>query len=153
MNETSVLHRIQGLPWERIATVYARIALGAAFLSAVAGRFGVWRGQIRPELSANFMKHTAELNSFMPAAAIPFLAWAATAAEVSLGVALVFGVWPRRVAFGAAGLLALFGTTMLIAEGPKSPLDYSVFSASAGALLLGLRGSGRGASRSADVPL
>jgi len=140
MRGMSVLHRIQGLPWERIAAVYARIALGAAFLSAVAARFGVWKGQIRLELSAGFLQRTAELNAFMPAAAIPFLAWAATAAELSLGVTLVLGLWPRWVPFGAAGLLALFGTLMVVAQGLKAPLDYSVFSASAGALLLGLRG-------------
>jgi hypothetical protein len=33
-------------------------------------------------------------------------------------------------------LLALFGTAMAISFGIKSPLDYSVFSASAAALLL-----------------
>jgi len=33
-------------------------------------------------------------------------------------------------------MLALFGTAMAISFGLKSPLDYSVFSASAAALLL-----------------
>jgi hypothetical protein len=42
------------------------------------------------------------------------------------------------VALASAALLALFGTAMAISLGPKSPLDYSVFSASAGALLLAL---------------
>ena len=36
-------------------------------------------------------------------------------------------------------LLAIFGTAMAISFGPKSPLDYSVFSASASALLLASR--------------
>lgn len=40
------------------------------------------------------------------------------------------------VALGSAVLLAIFGTAMAISLGLKSPLDYSVFSASAGALLL-----------------
>lgn len=35
-------------------------------------------------------------------------------------------------------LLALVGTAMAISFGIKSPLDYSVFAASAGALLLAL---------------
>jgi mannose-6-phosphate isomerase-like protein (cupin superfamily) len=30
--------------WPRAGLVYARIALGAAFLSAVASRFGIWKG-------------------------------------------------------------------------------------------------------------
>jgi hypothetical protein len=40
------------------------------------------------------------------------------------------------VALGSAVLLALFGIAMAISFGIKSPLDYSVFSASAGALVL-----------------
>jgi putative oxidoreductase len=78
------------------------------------------------------------VNSFMPAVTIPFLAWAATAAELFLGVALILGIWPRGVALGTALLLALFGIAMAISFGIKSPLDYSVFSASAGAVLLAL---------------
>ena len=42
-------------------------------------------------------------------------------------------------ALASAGLLALFATAMTISLGFKPPLDYSVFSASAGALLLALR--------------
>ncbi len=66
--------------WESFAMRYTRFALGAAFLSAVAGRFGIW----------------------------------------------------------GEGLLVLFGTAMAISLGIKTPLDYSVFSASAGALLLAI---------------
>lgn len=72
----------------------------------------------------------------MPAACIPFLAWSATVAETVLGIALVAGVRLRLTAFCASVLLALFGTAMAISFGPKSPLDYSVFSASGAALLL-----------------
>jgi len=87
-------------------------------------------------LFANFLQYTAEVNSFMPAVTIPFLAWSATIAEFSLGVLLVVGIWPRAVAIASAVLLLLFGTAMAISFGVKSPLDYSVFSASACALLL-----------------
>jgi hypothetical protein len=45
----------------------------------------------------------------------------------------------RLAAFGSAILLALFATAMAISTGIKPPLDYSVFSASAAALLLALR--------------
>jgi len=118
---------------------YARLALGAAFLSAVAGRFGLWSGAPWGDAFTRFVGYTAEVNSFMPAATIPWLAWAATAAEVTLGTALVLGVRVRAAALGSAVLLALFGTAMAISFGAKSPLDYSVFSASAGALLLASR--------------
>jgi len=57
-----------------------------------------------------------------------------------LGVALILGIWPRWVALGSALLLVLFGIAMAISFGIKSPLDYSVSSASAGAVLLALYG-------------
>jgi putative oxidoreductase len=123
---------------ERLAVLYARIVLAAAFLSAVADRFGLWGKYGGWGNFANFTTYTAQVNSFMPAFIIPFLAWAATVAELSLGIGLIFGLWPRWVAFGAAILLFLFGTAMAISLGLKSPLDYSVFSASAAAVLLAL---------------
>jgi uncharacterized membrane protein YphA (DoxX/SURF4 family) len=85
---------------------------------------------------ANFVQYTAEVNSFMPASTIPFLAWMATVAETSLGITLILGVWPRQVAFAVAILLTIFGTAMAVSFGLKSPMDYSVYSASAAALLL-----------------
>src|SRR5580692_40564 len=126
---------------ERAAMLYARFALGAAFLSAVADRFGLWGKYGGWGNFANFTKYTGEVNSFMPALIIPFLAWAATIAELSLGILLILGLWTRWVAFSAAALLFLFAISMAISFGLKSPLDYSVFSASAGALLLALNPS------------
>jgi uncharacterized membrane protein YphA (DoxX/SURF4 family) len=119
--------------------LYARIALGTAFLSAVASRFGIWQGE--PGLShfAGFLQYTAEVNSFLPRAVIPFLAWSATVAETSLGLLLIAGIWPRWISLAAAILLAMFGTAMAISFAIKSPMDYSVFSASGAAVLLALR--------------
>jgi putative oxidoreductase len=122
----------------RWAMVYARLALGSAFLSAVAGRFGIWNGSVDWTRFARFIDRTAEVNAFMPAFTIPFLAWAATVAEISLGICLIAGIQLRWTALGAAVLLAMFATAMMISLGPKAPLDSSVFSASAGALLLWL---------------
>jgi putative oxidoreductase len=123
--------------WERWGLLYLRIALGAAFLSGIADRFGLYRGRnVGYGNFDGFMRYTAQVNSFMPAFSIPFLAWAATCAEFGLGLALILGIWPRWVALGSAVLLALFGIAMAISFGIKSPLDYSVFSASAGALVL-----------------
>jgi putative oxidoreductase len=124
---------------ERWAMGYARIALGAAFLSGIASRFGLWGKDVGYGNFANFVSYTAEVNAFMPAATIPFLAWAATAAELVLGIALVIGFRLRWAALGSALLLLLFATAMAISLGIKSPLDYSVFSASAAALLLASR--------------
>jgi len=111
----------------RASPRFARLALGAAFLSGIASRFGMWeRGS----------QYTAEVNAFMPGATVPFLAWTATAAEMCLGLLLVLGVWRRPVALASAALLLIFGLAMALSLGIKSPLDYSVFSASAAALLL-----------------
>lgn len=136
--------RVVGL--ERFGVHYARIALGAAFLSGVASRFGLWGRDAGYGNFDGFVRYTAEVNAFMPAFTIPFLAWTATAAELALGIALILGIWPRRVALGSALLLALFGTAMAVSLGLKSPLDYSVFSASAGALLLAGQESRRSAA-------
>jgi uncharacterized membrane protein YphA (DoxX/SURF4 family) len=122
--------------WERWAILYARIALGTAFLSAVASRFGLWGKDQGWGNFANFEHYTAEVNSFMPAFTIPFLAWAATAAESTLGVLLVLGLWTRWTAIASAILLALFATAMAISFGIRSPMDYSVFSASSAAVLV-----------------
>ncbi|HEY2038446.1 MAG TPA: DoxX family protein [Edaphobacter sp.] len=134
---------------ETLALFYARIAVGAAFLSAVASRFGLWRGDPGMKISPDFIHRTAELNFFMPASTIPLLAWSATILEITLGLALlVTGVlgltsthhsrWIRWTAFGSATLLAIFGILMTLTAGIKSPLDYSVFSGSACALLLAI---------------
>lgn len=128
--------RTRGLNWERIGIFYARIALGAGFLSAVADRFGLWGKHGDWGNFANFTRYTARVNSFMPAFTIPFLAWGATIAEMLLGILLILGLWPRWVSLASAILLAMFGAAMAISFGIKSPLDYSVFSASGAALLL-----------------
>jgi uncharacterized membrane protein YphA (DoxX/SURF4 family) len=123
----------------RWGALYARVALGSAFLSGIADRFGLWGKGVGYGSFSNFIRYTAEVNSFMPAFTIPFLAWAATVAELALGIALLAGVRLRLAALASAVLLALFGAAMAISFGIKSPLDYSVFSASAGALLLALQ--------------
>ncbi len=125
----------------RWAVFYARLALGAAFLSGIASRFGLWGKDVGYGNFATFVRYTAEVNSFMPAFTIPFLAWAATVAELVLGIALIVGVRLRWAAWGSALLLLLFGIAMAISFGIKSPLDYSVFSASAAAVLLALDAS------------
>lgn len=124
--------------FERFAIVFARLALAAAFLSGIASRFGLYGPNVGYGNFENFLKYTAQVNSFMPPPTIPFLGWAATVAELSLGVALVLGVYPRIAALSSAILLALFGIAMAISFGITSPLDHSVFAASAAALLLAL---------------
>src|SRR5438270_758829 len=67
---------------KRWAILYARIALGTAFLSGIADRFGLWGKATGYGDFAHFVQYTAQVNSFMPAFTIPFLAWAATVADL-----------------------------------------------------------------------
>lgn len=121
---------------ERYAIIFLRVMLGVAFLNGIASRFGLYGKNVGYGNFANFVKYTGEVNSFMPASTIPFLAWAATTAELGFGLALAFGIWVREAAYGSAILLAFFGIAMAISFGIVSPLDYSVFSACAGALVV-----------------
>jgi uncharacterized membrane protein YphA (DoxX/SURF4 family) len=129
----------KGLLPARLVELYARLALGTAFLSAVASRFGVWDGTLDLKHFSGFLEYTAEVNALMPPVTVSFLTWAATVAETSLGILLIAGVWPRWVALASTILLAMFATAMAMSLGLKSPMDYSVFSASAAAGLLAQR--------------
>ena len=128
---------------ERWIIRFARIALGVAFLSGIMSRFGLWGAGVGYGSFDNFVTYTGQVNAFMPAWSIVPLAWAATAAELALGLLLVVGAWPRAVALGSAILLVMFGTAMAISLGIKEPLDYSVFSAAGCALLLSIHAPGR----------
>jgi len=124
----------------RLAEFYGRIALGAAFLSAVADRFGLWGAYGKPHVAwgdfAHFTKYTGTVNSFLPPRMIPAVAWTATIAETAFGIGLILGIYKRAITLASAILLLLFALAMAISFGIKAPLDYSVFGASAAAFLL-----------------
>lgn len=130
--------------WTGIAmfsSVFLRLALGISFLSAVADRFGFWGVYGQPTVAwgnfARFVNYTAKLNWFLPAGMIPGLAIVATAAETLFGILLILGWKTRTTALLSGVLLTIFALTMTMAFGIKAPLDFSVFSAAGGALLLG----------------
>ena len=124
----------------RFAELYTRIALGAAFLSAVADRFGFWGAYGQPHVAwgdfSHFTMYAGKVNSFLPGRVIPVVAWIATVAETVFGLGLILGIYKRAISLGSAMLLLLFALAMAISFGVKAPLDYSVFGASAGAFLL-----------------
>jgi len=123
-----------------IAVLLLRVALAAAFLSAVADRLGLWgpAGTEGVEWGdvAHFNAYVAKLNWFLPASIIPWVGWAATLAESLLAVGLLVGWQLRWIGLASAMLLLSFAITMLIALGPKAPLDYSVFTSASAAFLL-----------------
>lgn len=120
--------------------VFLRIALGVSFLSAVADRFGLWGGYGQPNVAWGdfwrFVAYTAKLNWFAPMRAASSIAWAATGAETLFGVLLILGLYTRVTALFSAVLLLVFALTMTSALGVKAPLNFSVFSTSAGAFLI-----------------
>ncbi len=124
----------------RSAAWLVRVALTAAFASAVADRFGLWGPSGTPGVAwgdlERFNAYVAKLNWFLPAGCIWIVGWITTAMETSLALALVVGWQLRWAAFLSAVLLLLFGIAMAIATGPKAPLDYSVFTAASAAFLL-----------------
>jgi uncharacterized membrane protein YphA (DoxX/SURF4 family) len=121
-------------------SVFARLAVGASFLSAVADRFGLWGAYGQPHVGwgnfSRFTAYTGTLLWFLPPLLYPLLAWTATAAEIVLGLALIIGLFTRVVAFLSGILLLVFALAMTFSLGIKAPLDFSVFSAAACAFLL-----------------
>ena len=129
--------------WERlgsVGSVFVRFAVGLSFLSAVADRFGWWGAAGQPNVAwgefDKFVEYTGRLNWFLPHALIPPLAVIATCAEIVLGLLLLAGWHTRIAALCSALLLTAFGLTMTLALGIKAPLNFSVFSAAGGSLLL-----------------
>jgi uncharacterized membrane protein YphA (DoxX/SURF4 family) len=122
------------------SSIFLRLALGISFLAAVADRFGLWGSFGQPNVAwgdfSHFVAYTWKLNWFMPPAAIPVLAWAATCVEILLGIALVVGAFTRVAAFLSGWLLLLFALSMTFALGLKAPRNFSVFTASAASFLL-----------------
>ena len=77
-----------------IVRLFARFALGASFLSAVADRFGVWGPHGAKKVSwgdfAHFVEYTGATSLFPSSLTVSF-AWAATVAETLFGILLIVG--------------------------------------------------------------
>jgi len=124
----------------QIVRLFARFALGASFLSAVADRFGLWGPYGAKNVSwgnfARFVEYTGAVTSLFPSSLTVSLAWAATVAETLFGVLLIAG-FKIRITSVLCGLLLLsFAIGMATGLGIKTPFDYSVFSAAGAAFLL-----------------
>lgn len=123
-----------------LPALYARLALAASFLTAVADRLGVWGLPGTSNVAWGDMEHfhayTGQLNPWFPASVIPLLGWLVTVAETVLGLSLIAGLEIRRVSLVSGALLLAFAIGMTAGTGVRSALNASVFSASACALLL-----------------
>jgi uncharacterized membrane protein YphA (DoxX/SURF4 family) len=91
---------------------FLRVAIAAAFLSAVADRFGLWGPPGAPNIDWGawqpFVDHTRLLTFYLPQTLVPFAAILATVAEVVLGVWLLVGWRTRVAAYASAALLLTF---------------------------------------------
>jgi uncharacterized membrane protein YphA (DoxX/SURF4 family) len=122
------------------ATLFARLALAAGFLSAVADRFGIWGPPDAAGVAwgdfASFTAYAATINPWSPSGLVPAIAWIATLAEIALSALLFAGYRTRWAALGSGVLLLLFALGMTAGTGIKSAFDASVFAASAAGFLL-----------------
>lgn len=125
--------------WKWLAATL-RILIGVNFGLAVCDRFGLLGHYGSPGVSwgdfGHFVAYTRQVNAFLPAGFAPFLAVAATAAEIVLAVTLVVGIAPRLACMGAALLLLAYAIAMTISLGFASQLYYAVPELGAGAWFL-----------------
>lgn len=119
--------------------LFLRTAISFGFLSAVADRFGLW-GQEHSVWGNwnNFVDFTRLINPWLPDNTVQTVGVIATGAEILFAICLLIGYKTELVAKLSGLLLLLFGLSMTFSTGIKGALDYSVFSASAGAFALGL---------------
>lgn len=122
------------------AGLILRIILAITMLSAVADRFGIWGAPGANGVAwgnwENFVIYTNTLNPYANKSTAEILGAIATFLEVLLSLLLLFGFKTRIAALGTAVLLFFFGFAMAVSVSVKAPLDYSVWTSAAAALLL-----------------
>jgi len=123
----------------KLIKLFLRLAITVGFLSAVADRFGLWS----KDVSAwgnwdNFLEYTQLLNPLIPKNLIPVVGTLATSAEIIFAVCLIIGFRTELFAKLSGYLLLIFALAMTFSTGIKGVLDYSVFTASAGAFALSI---------------
>jgi thiosulfate dehydrogenase (quinone) large subunit len=124
---------------QKIIKLFLRLAIGTAFLSAVADRFGWWNEKVAVWGNwGNFLEYTQLINPWVSDSLISILGIIATAAEIVFGTFLIIGFKTEFFARLSGFLLLLFALSMSLSTGLKGAFDYSVFTASAGAFALSL---------------
>lgn len=124
---------------QNIIKLFLRFAISIGFLSAVADRFGLWSKEVSAWGNWNsFLEYTQLINPWIPNSIIPTVGIIATTAELIFAIFLIIGFKTELFAKLSGFLLLLFALSMVSSTGIKGVLDYSVFSASAGAFALSL---------------
>src|SRR5262249_8910854 len=109
----------------RFINALGRLAIASAFLLALWNRFDDF---------SRFIRYARLVLSFMPSNAVPPLAVIASACEVGLCVAMLFGWKARWASVGSGILLFMFATSMVISG--LSQFDWAVYVLAAGAFML-----------------
>jgi len=127
--------------FRRLAILLTRFGLAAAYLSAVADRFGAWGRHGMPNVTwGDFQHFAAQVGTMLPWAPkwiVPVLAWFATTLESAIGLGLLIGVRTKTMAIASAILLTVFGLAMAFSTvGIHAALASSVFTAVGASLLL-----------------
>src|SRR5688572_18395395 len=124
---------------KKINKLFLRLAIGTAFLSAVADRFGWWDEKVAVWGNwGSFLEYTQLINPWVSDSLISTLGIIATAAEIVFGIFLIIGFKTEFFARLSGILLLIFALSMSLSTGLKGAFDYSVFTASAGAFALSL---------------
>ena len=117
--------------------IFLRVAISIGFLSAVADRFGMWNSKVSAWGNwDNFLIYTKLINPWFPSSMIPTIGIIATSAEILFAICLLIGFKTELFAKLSGLLLLIFALSMTFSIGIKQVLDYSVFTASAGAFAL-----------------
>lgn len=122
------------------AQLFLRLALGITYLVPALDRLGAWGPPGSKQVSwgdwSHFTAYAHQVMFFLPYRLAEVLAIIATVAELLFGVMLIAGWCTQWVALGSGLLLLFFALSMAVAFGITSPLNYSVFTASAASFLL-----------------
>lgn len=123
----------------KIIKLFLRVAIATSFLSAVADRFGLWgKDNSVWDNWNNFLEYTNLINPWFPDATLPIFAILATVFEIVFAICLLIGFKTELFAKLSGILLSVFALAMSLSTGIKGALDFSVFSASAGAFAISL---------------
>lgn len=127
----------------QIAKLFLRLTVAASMLSSVADRFGIWAKELCTWGDMDkFVAYTQSLIPYIPANAVPVLAWTATVLEVLLPLCLLVGLKLKWTASLSGLMILVFAIAMATSVGIKAPLNYSAFTASAAAF--GILACGKG---------
>lgn len=123
----------------KIIKLFLRLAIATSFLSAVADRLGLWSkdNSVWGNWN-NFVDYTHTIIPWFPASVIPAFALITTILEVVFALCLLIGLKTALFSKLSGLLLLVFALSMSFSTGIKGALDFSVFSASAGAFALSL---------------